>query len=1146
MKSEPHAVIEIIEEDERMSISAHARMIMVGSQRGCLAFGRVMSAFVLLLIICCAVCQQGRAQVLYGSLTGRVTDPSGAPVPQAKVEALNTGTGVAQQSTTDSHGMYLFTHLQAGTYQVTISAPSFVTLTERNIGLATNTEQRVDAQLQVAKVRQSITVSAPLVALQTQRAVVRSLITSNQISDLPLSPDNNFETLYTLVPGVTPPVFQHSFASNPTGGLAVNVNGQGNTGNAPMIDGTPNPNYWEENMIAYVPPHDAIESVNIVTSNYDAEQGGASGVITNVVIKSGTNQFHGAAWEYNTNSALQARNFFYYGSSVPKNILNQFGLNLGGPIVKNKLFFFADWERYRQSEDENSILSLPPQAIRNGDFSGTGTTIYNPYTGNPNGTARSPFTGDQIPANLLSSAAQKMTALIPQPNYGTPGSIANNYFTSGDLLWHRDSVDLKMNYNPSDKTTMFGRYSAEPTFISDPQMLGPAGGDAYGETGQPGDAHGLTQSATLAGTYTFTPNLLLDANVGVTRQALNVAPTNIGTNFGSQVLAIPGTNGPSKLQGGQPGFVISGLANLGNPTVYNPFFFWDNEFLYAANLSWVKGSHSVRFGFSFTRAQLNHIQTNLAYAPRGGFNFDGAVTALNGGVAPNAYNSWAEFLLGLPSSFGKDNDYLMPITLRASAYAFYARDIWQATPKLSVDYGLRYEYYPYATHDHWGGSTYDPNNNLMYLGGFGGVPSNAYVNVGSGQVVPRLGIAYRVSHRTVVRAGFGMFTDPERYEYQMNFYPGDISQQFTGANSFAYAGSLATGIPSFTAPNLSLGKIPLPTDVGTDAYLLNIHRGYIESYNFTVQRDMGAGFDAQLAYVGNHGVRLFAVRNLNAAGPGQGVAGGIIDQLWGNPNSINAEGPFNGGNYNALQAQLTRRVEGAQMGFAYTYSKAIDYNDAETSGLTWSWVPMLARNRALAGYDQTNNFEYWAIYASPFGHGQRWLKQGVGAAILGGWTLSPIVTKLSGLPFSVTSSGASLNAPGNSQTADQVLSHVAILGGHGPNQPYFSPNAFAPVTAVRFGTSGRDILRGPGAFALNGSLARTFSINERFHLQFRVDVLSLTNTPNFGNPGTNVSNAKFVNGALQSFNGYDTIASTNANALLSGQRQIRFALKFSF
>jgi Carboxypeptidase regulatory-like domain/TonB dependent receptor-like, beta-barrel len=1112
-----------------------------------------------LLLVMFVLPRKSFAQVLYGSLTGTVTDPSGAPVPDAKVEALNAGTGVAQQDITDSRGMYRFTHLQPGTYRLTVSAPSFQTRIQQNIQLNTNTELRVDAQLQLARVSQTVTVNAPPVALQTQRADVRSLLSSSQVSNLPLGQDRNFQTLFKLVPGVSPPFPSHSYAANPTGGLAMQANGQGVTTNGMMIDGTPNPNYWEENIIAYVPPADAIESVDIVTSNFDAEQGQASGVISNVVIKSGTNTFHGAAWEYHTNSALQARNFFYYGASIPKNIVNQFGLDLGGPIIKNKLFFFGDWERYRLSQNVNTIQSIPTAPIREGDFTAVSTTLYDPATGNPDGSGRTQIYAtnnaadtahysslcaaavclNMIPTSRLSSAAQKMTALIPMPNYGT-GGIANNYFSSGDLLFHRDSVDLKINYNPSDKSTVFGRYSAEPTFVFDPQVLGPAGGNAVGPTSQPGNAFGLTQSATIAGTYTFTPNLLWDANVGFTRQALTAENTDIDKNYGSDVLGIPGTNGPTRFQGGFPPLYISGFASLGNPSIYNPFFFWDNEYLFGTNLSWARGPHSFRFGFSYTRAQLNHIQPQVAWGPRGGFSFSGGVTALKGGTAPNAYNSWAAFMLGQADSFGKDLQYLSPDTLRESTYSFYARDIWQVTSKLSVNYGIRYEYQPYATHDHFGGLNYDPNTNLTYIGGMGGVPSNAYVDVGSGQVVPRLGVAYRITDRTVVRAGFGMTTDPERYEDTINFYPATISEQFTAPNSYAPAGSLDAGIPAFTGPDISKGKIALPSNVGTAAYTMKINRGYIVSYNFTVQRNMGAGFDAQLAYVGNHGVRLLAVQNINAAGPGEGVAGGLIDQLWGNPNSIGLNTPFNGGNYNALQAQLKRRVHGAEMGIAYTYSKAIDYTDAETSGLTWNWVPMLGRNRALAGFDQTHNFQLWAVYGLPFGQGQRWVEQGVGGAILGGWTFSPILSRMSGTPFTVTSSGASLDAPHNTQTADQVLSNVAILGGHGPNQPYFDPNAFAPVTAVRFGATGRNILRGPGSFSLDASLARTFTLHESFKLQFRADAFSLTNTPNFGNPGANVSSAKFVNGSVQSYNGYDIITSA------SGQRQIRFALVLSF
>ncbi len=872
---------------------------------------------------------QSFAQVLYGSLTGQVTDPSGLAVPNAKVEILDTGTGVAQQTTTDSRGIYIVTHLQPGIYRVTTSAPSLGTVIHDGIQLNTNTEQRVDVQLKLARQSQTVTVTSQGTGLETQRADLASLLSSTQLANLPLGQDRNFQSLFILIPGVTPPAPGHSYAANPTGGLAMQANGQAPTINGTMIDGTPNPNFWEENVIAYVPPANAIQSVDVVTGGFDAEQGSANGVISNVVIKSGTNSFHGSAWEYNTDSSLQARNYFFSGPKTPKNILNQFGLNLGGPIIKNKLFFFGNWERYRLIQDVNSIESVPTPAIRSGDFSSVSTIIYNPTTGNPDGTGRTPFPGNKIDPNLLSKAALTFAALIPAPNLAS-GGIADNYFSSGDFLFHRDSVDLKVNYDPSDRSTLFGRYSAEPTYVFDPQALGPAGGDGVGpQTGQPGAGYGLTQSVTIAGTHTFTSHLLFDANVGFTRQGLSAQNTDIGTNFGLDTLHIPGTNGPTRFEGGQPGMTISGLSDIGNTAIFNPFFFWDNEYLFAANLSWIRGSHSFRFGGTYTRIQLNHIQTNVQWGPRGGFSFDGGATALNGGSAPNTYNSWAQFLLGLPSTFGKDLVFISPDSPREREFSFYARDIWQATSKLNVNYGIRYEYYPNATHDHFGALNYDPTTNFMYVGGKGGVPRNAYVDVGKGQVAPRLGIAYSIDKKTVVRAGFGISTNPEPFSDQMNFYPAVVSSQYTAANSFGFAGSFVTGIPAFTGPNLNQGKIPLPTNVGTSTFPSHYRRGYVEGYNLVVQRDLGAGFDGQVGYVGNHTVREVVSLNLNAAGPGEGVAGGLIDQRFGNSNTIASETPYSGGNYNALQAQLKRRVRGAEVAIAYTYSKSIDYVDGE-------------------------------------------------------------------------------------------------------------------------------------------------------------------------------------------------------------------------
>lgn len=1119
----------------------HVRTVLRGSRRriACSPWCYVSFCVALLLVVL-GLPWQSRAQVLYGSLTGVVADPSNGPIPGARVEAVNAGTGVATEALTDSRGTYLIIHLQPGMYRLTFSARSFGIVTEQNVQVEANNTRRVNIQLKLASVSQTVTVQGALAPLQTDRADVITQLRSTQLESLPLGLSLNYQTLYALVPGASNPLASGEGGigpGNPAGALALYMNGTDGVDYNSTIDGAAVPNFWEENIVAYVPPAEAIQEVSIVTGNFDAELGQAGGMVSNVVIKSGTNALHGAAWEYNTNSALQARNFFYYGGNIPKNIVNQFGFDLGGPIKKDKLFFFGDWEHYINSQSASGLWSVPTAAMRQGDFSGTDTTIYDPSTGNPDGTGRTPFSGNAIPTPLLSSGAEKMTALIPSPNFGS--GIADNYFSATDYHVRRDSVDLKLNYNPTTKATIFGRYSVSPTLIANPPALGAAGGEPNVDL-HPGNSPSLAQVVALGGTYAFTPTLLLDANAGYTRQALSSTLADQGTNFGLDVLHIPGTNGTNPLQGGMPGFFISGFSAIGDPEPYSPFVYHDNEYTYAANLTWIKGSHSLRFGVFFGRFEMNHFQPQLDYGPRGGFTFTGGLTALNGGPAPNAYNAWADFLLGLPQQMGKDYQYIDPATARETQYAFYGRDQWQLTKKLSVDYGIRYEQYRYPTQDHFGSIAYNPATNLAYLGGVNGVPSNAYMDVGPGQVNPRLGFAYRVGNKTVIRAGYGLSTDSYAFADVLSSYPLTVSQQISGVNSYSAAGSLATGLPAFIGPDLSLGKFPLPTYLGNQAFPLHFQRGYVESYSFTVQRELGAGFNAQAAYVGTHGVRTLAIDDINAAGPGSGTLGTPLYKLWGNPNSISQIGPVGSSVYNSLQAQATWRAGNKLLGAIYTYSKALDYADLAYDGLLWSWAPMLGRNRAPAGFDQTQNFHLYSVYTLPFGAGQRWATHGIGSAILSGWKISPILSRLSGLPFTVTSSGASVNAPGNTQTADQVLSQVAILGGHGPGQPYFNPNAFASVTAVRFGTSGRDILRGPGFFNIDTSLTRNFKIRERFDLQFRAEAYGLTNTPQFANPAANVSNATFTNGVVSALNGYDTISSA------TGQRQVRFALKFSF
>ena len=1084
----------------------------------------ILARFTVLLIFVLSPCIAS-AQVLYGSLTGNVTDPSGAAVPSARVDATNLATGSSRQATTDGHGGYVISDMQAGTYKVTFSAPSLASVVESGVPIVPNTIRRVDVQLQLASTGQSVSVAADAVGLQTDRADVNTQVTTQEIADLPLTGTNgtrNFESIFQTIPGFSPPTPSHSIASNPTEALAFNVNGSTYTGNNIKLDGASDIFPWLPEIAAYIPPSEAIETVSVVTNSFDAEQGFAAGSNINVIIKSGTNQFHGAAWEYNTNSALKARNFFYYGATNPKNILNQFGLNPGGPIKKNKLFFFADWERTMQRQLVSVFQTVPTDPLRQGNFSGTGTLIYNPSTGTPTGTGRTPYPNNIIPPSSISSAAAKMIALIPEPN--VPGAgISNNYFATGDTIYNRDNVDLKINYSPSEKSSVFGRYSIMPSSLFDPQALRAAGGQAI-DGGQPGNSTARVQSASIGATYSITPNLLLDGSIAFTRIHDLSANTDIGQNYGLTVLGIPGTNGPGALNGGYPSFNISNFSSIGNSNASNPQEVRNNLFDEAVNVGWVKGSHNLRFGAEFFHYSIVNFGANTIVGVRGGFFFTGGVTALNGGAAPNLYNSFADFLLGLPTSLDHDWQNVNPAAMISGSYGFYARDQWQVSRKLTLNYGFRYEIYPYSHAEHGiEGIHYDPATNIVHLKG-------TNVDTGKGYIVPRLGAAYRLNEKTVLRAGFGIDTNAETFRNNVQTYPEVISAQYTGANTYSAAGSLATGIPPFVGPDLSSGQLLLPPNYGSWTYPTPYRRGYAESFNFTIQRQLGKSSNFQVGYVGTRDIRPSGGVNINAAAPGTGKAGQPLYQLYGNASVISALLPIDASKYNSLQTRFTHRMGGASFGASYTFSKAMDAADNEEgSALTWNWAPVRYRNYALAGFDRTHNFTTYGAYALPFGPGKSKLKTGYVGALARGWQINWILSRFSGTPFTVGASATSLNAPGNSQTANQVLSTVAILGGHGPGKPYFDVNAFAPVTTATFGNTGRNILRGPGVFNLNAGVFRDFSFRERLKLQFRAEAIGVTNTPQFNNPGATVGSSTF--GIISS---------------AGGERQMRFALKLSF
>jgi hypothetical protein len=1128
--------------------------------------------FMGLLALCMP--RSSQAQVLYGTLVGNVTDASGAAVVGATVVATNTGTGIAKTATTDGSGAYRLSNLAAGTYRVAITASTFAGTVGHGIAIQTNNEQRFDAQLQPATVGQSVTVTGAPPELQTDSATVSSDLETQQLQTLVATPGanmRNFQSLYMILPGFTPPTADHSEAGNPGDTLFASVNGVSGSNNSTRIDGVSDIYAWLPEIAAYAPSTEAIAAVNVVTNSFNAEQGFASGAAINVTTKSGTNHYHGTAWEYNLISALEAKNYFFVATPtnrglIPKYILNQFGANYGGPIKKDKAFFFANWERSRRSVAFSALQTVPTAAMLTGDFSGVSTAIYDPTTGDPTtGNGRTQFANNQIPMGEISYAAQQMIKLLAgdAPNVATATGLNNNYFAVADGEYTRDNIDTRVDYNPSRSSTIFGRYGVQKSNIFEPQELGKAGGNAI-NGGQPGNSPSIIQSIGIGGTYTFGSNLLLDANVGYLRQGLAGKNTDLGTNWGLTYFDIPGTNGTSMLDGGMPRFSFSsGLSSLGNPNNSNPFQFRDNTYVSAANLSWTKGKHTTRYGMEFQHFAINHFQPQNTYGPRGGFNFSGGLTSLPGGAAANGYNCWADFLLGLPQLIQKDTQYLNPATTRENVWAFYAQDQWQISDKLTFNYGVRYEVYPIATRDHSGLDIFNPADGNLYVEGARGVPSSIKIDTGKGVFVPRIGIAYRLDQKTVIRSGFGLSANPDSYRNVLTSYPSVISQTIQGATTYVSPivdgapDTLVTGIPGITTPTLgngassvALGTLGTPAgSLGATTLPLKYRRGYYETYNLAVERELPGTVTLQATYVGDLIIREVPGININASAPGTSVAGEPLNVAYGITAGITSEIPMGTGHYNGLQAQVKRRFAGdSSMGVNYTYSRSInDYGDASdgSSSLLVAYMPDYRLNRAVAGFDRTHNLQAFGTYMLPFGRGRSFLPNGVAGYILGGWSLSGALSRESGTPFTVTGSASSLSASGSTQFADKIASKVQILGGHNSTHPYFNTANFADpsvaeLTAAggvkanvvdRFGTAGRNSVRGPGLFNLSTSVARTFKVTERYSMVFRGEAFNLTNTPSFSNPASNVSAAS----------GFGIISGTQNNS-----RELRFSARVNF
>ena len=1111
-------------------------------------------SFLVFGFLALAHAQRANAQVLYGSVTGTVSDQSGAAVPKAHVTLTNRATGVARETDADENGHYLITDVSPGSYDLKVTAGGFRPLTQTNLTVTANTVTNADVGLQVGAVSEQVVVEASTVTLQTEKTDLHTDLTEKAILEMPLNQYRNYQTLINLVPGATPGRFQNAIADTPERALSTNINGTNRNNNNTRVDGATDVFVWLPHHAVYIPPAETVQEVNISTNNFDPEQGMTGGAAITVITKSGSNQFHGVAFEYHEDQALRARQFFETPSVSPKKgkgILNDFGGTFGGPIKKDKLFFFGSYNgTYERDNRSTGLVTVPTAALAAGDFTGTGTVIYDPHTGNPDGTGRTPFANQAaIPIDPI---AAKIIALIPPPNVSGAGNI-DNYFKSATQSLNRNNFDGKVDWIRTTKHSLFAKYSAMKSVFHGEPSLGKAIGDCACDGGL-GDFHSFVQLVTVGHTLTLSPNLVVDGNIGFTRMSEYGQTPDFGTNIGSDVLGLPGTNNGSDLRSsGFPLFAVSGYTNIGNSEGWNPAYRNDWSFTTSHNVRWSHGKHQVSAGLDIIHHHLNHWQPELGSGPRGEFDFSGSTTALNSATAPapNQFNAWAQFLLGLPDGLGK-SDQFIKATAREWQYGLFVGDRYRITNKLTATLGLRYEYYPLMTRN--GAFKFDrldfTSLNVL-LGGIGGNPDHLGVTTSKKLFAPRIGLAYQINNNTVVRSGFGITVDPLPLARPLRgFYPLTVGSNFAGANGFVPAGSfsplatalpggaLPVGIPPICCPDISSGIIPLPPQalersVGPG----ELKRGYIESWNLLVERKLPANFLVSVGYVGTQTVHQFGDLDVNTSLPGTGQAGQPYNKpQFGNrtASTLFWQG-FLSANYHALQVSINRQFShGLLVKGAYTYSRAIDSTDDDGwAGLDWNDPNILRRNRAPAGFNTPQIFQLAYVYELPVGKGKSWASGGGGATkLLSGWQTSGIFSAISGQPgwnSPLRASGASLNAVGQAQTPDLVGS-VKKLGGVGPGQPFYDPSAFAAVTRVGYGNVGRNTLLGPGTVNMDFSLFRSFNVTERLNLQFRADAANFFNSPHFNNP-----NGDFTSGAFL------TITSAKDD-----ERQFRFGLRLSF
>jgi hypothetical protein len=1120
----------------------------------------------------CLLCfsSAAMAQVTTGTILGTIRDASGAGVPGATVTVLEITRNTSVEFQSNEDGNYTVPFLSPGTYKVSVQRSGFKPQASPPFELQVDQRTRMDFSLNVGDVTSTVEVTAAAPLVKSESAELGQVISERPIRELPLN-GRNFAQLVYLVPNVTPGQagenLSGSSSFNPRAASNFNALGSQANMNAWLVDGIDN-NEYTFNTVIVQPSIEAVREFKVLTGSFSAEFGRGAGVVS-VSSKSGTNELHGNAFEFLRNDRLDARNYFNPTSQAkPPYRRNQYGVAAGGPIVlpkiyngKNRSFFFMDYFGMKERKGLTFVNTVPTSANRAGDFStftdasGNLIKIYDPLTTrlNPAFDSSKPvsttnpqylrdlFTGNLIPSNRINAVSANVASIYPLPN--GPGNF-NNYTSSIPRSVNDDGFNVRVDHQITDKDNLFVRYSYEAYRLSAPQ------GQANCCLPTPSSASkfdlgpyvaGLqvtdltTQGMAINEIHVFKPNLVNEFRGGFARTNPFTRQSDYGHNAATS-LGIQGVN-VSSYSSGIPNINVTDFTGLSGGPAFLPANPRETHWQAEDGISWTLGRHQTKFGYRYVRRMTSTYTGPPGGGPRGDITFGRNFT--NDPVTNTQGTGLATLLLGYISGGSGRSILLEPYYATAQDHSLYIQDDWRISSKLTLNIGVRYDLFVPDKEIRNRLVNFDQTNLRLAYAGEGGISESVGKQTRTGNVGPRIGLAYSMDSKTVIRAGFGRTFFPvnpsgsnmlgEQVPYTISQAPfGNIPTNPTNwttiptiANPFP---AIAIVKPQTTAELNAANPVVLGHNFMNQTPSMN-------TWTFNLERQLTGSMMAELAYAGSLGNHITYGYNANEVQPGIGSnASRRLLQPLSNVATITMFDPRNTSTYHGLSGKLEKRFSsGLQFLASYTFAKSLDYGGSAASGGGSSGGPQTVTNlkagHGPSGFDVRQRFIGNYIYEMPFGKGKRWANSGPVTWVAGGWSVSGITTLSTGRPFSVgLASGVNNGAP----------SWPNRIGSGKLDNPdrakWFDATAFVAPPPNTYGNVGRGVLYSPGLINWDVSFIKRTQIRERYAVTFQLDTFNLTNTPYFGFPNASIGSPTV-----------GQITSTN-----SDNRDLQFGLKFSF